>query len=566
MKTWQDFDLIQLVILPLFLFSATFYPIETYPEALRVIVQLTPLYQGVDLIRSLTVGAISPILLFHVAYLLVMGFAGLFVVSRRLDKLLLSSGSGSWPTDRAALARADRRDRRLPALPAARRVARARRPREGRPVPRRGVLGPAGPGLRRPGGADPGRRAGAGGARRQPDRARVHRRRLRRLPVARRCIAPGSRTGRRRRRADDGLTLTTCTSRPRSAARRRPTSRRPRSATTARRSWPASWPARARPGDAGARGVRLGRGAAGDGVGLGHGRRREAAVRPRRRGRGRAVRAPRLLPPEPAEHVHRPPDAGDARRRARAGASTVARRPTTASTGRRARPASRRLLARWPPPNATLRGPRRRARRDRRRDQARLPQARPAVAPGREQGPRGAGPVQGGQRGLPDPVRPRTPAALRHVRAGGGRRWAGGPAPGSRGSAGSATSSTRSSAARPAAARRVAAGRSPARTCATTCGSRSRRPSRARRRRSSSACSAAARRARAAGAKPGTEATTCPQCDGPRRGPQRPPDDARPDGQRQRLPALPRRGQDRRDAVRDVQWRRPDRAQAHACA
>jgi len=89
MKTWQDFDLVQLVILPLFLFSATFYPLETYPEPLQVIVQLTPLYQGVDLIRSLTVGAISPILLFHVAYLLVMGFAGLYVVSRRLDKLLL---------------------------------------------------------------------------------------------------------------------------------------------------------------------------------------------------------------------------------------------------------------------------------------------------------------------------------------------------------------------------------------------------------------------------------------------------------------------------------------------
>ena len=90
MKTWQDFDLIQLVLLPLFLFSATFYPIETYPEALRVIVQLTPLYQGVDLIRALTVGAISPVLLVHVAYLLVMGFAGLFIVSRRLDKLLLT--------------------------------------------------------------------------------------------------------------------------------------------------------------------------------------------------------------------------------------------------------------------------------------------------------------------------------------------------------------------------------------------------------------------------------------------------------------------------------------------
>jgi lipooligosaccharide transport system permease protein len=88
MKTWQDFDLIQLVVLPMFLFSGTFYPIEGYPPALQVFVRLTPLYQGVDLIRSLTVGAISPVLLVHVAYLLVLGFAGLFVVSRRLDKLL----------------------------------------------------------------------------------------------------------------------------------------------------------------------------------------------------------------------------------------------------------------------------------------------------------------------------------------------------------------------------------------------------------------------------------------------------------------------------------------------
>ncbi len=89
MKTWQDFDLVQLVVLPLFLFSGTFYPIETYPEPIRLIVQLSPLYQGVDLIRLLTIGAISPILLVHVAYLLVVGFIGLFVVSRRLDKLLL---------------------------------------------------------------------------------------------------------------------------------------------------------------------------------------------------------------------------------------------------------------------------------------------------------------------------------------------------------------------------------------------------------------------------------------------------------------------------------------------
>jgi len=89
MRTWQDFDLIQLVILPLFLFSGTFYPLDAYPEALRVVVQLTPLYQGVDLLRSLVVGHLDGSLLVHVVYLAAMGVGGLLVVSRRLDKLLL---------------------------------------------------------------------------------------------------------------------------------------------------------------------------------------------------------------------------------------------------------------------------------------------------------------------------------------------------------------------------------------------------------------------------------------------------------------------------------------------
>jgi lipooligosaccharide transport system permease protein len=89
MRSWQDFDLIQVVILPLFLLSATFYPLETYPPALRLIVAWTPLYQGVDLLRSLAVGYIDWHLLVHVVYLSVMGLIGLAVVSRRLDKLLL---------------------------------------------------------------------------------------------------------------------------------------------------------------------------------------------------------------------------------------------------------------------------------------------------------------------------------------------------------------------------------------------------------------------------------------------------------------------------------------------
>ena len=89
MRTWQDFDLIQLVILPMFLFSATFFPLETLPDAVRAIVVLTPLWHSVDLLRGLTVGVVGPETLVHVAYLTIMGLLGLAVVSRRLDKLLL---------------------------------------------------------------------------------------------------------------------------------------------------------------------------------------------------------------------------------------------------------------------------------------------------------------------------------------------------------------------------------------------------------------------------------------------------------------------------------------------
>ncbi len=73
-------------------------------------VQLTPLYQGVDLIRSLTVGAISPILLVHVAYLAVMGVIGLG--SRRGGSTSCCSSSRGRVARPGGARRADRGDRR----------------------------------------------------------------------------------------------------------------------------------------------------------------------------------------------------------------------------------------------------------------------------------------------------------------------------------------------------------------------------------------------------------------------------------------------------------------------
>src|ERR1700744_1148330 len=89
MKSWQDFDYVILASMPLFLFSTTFYPLGVYPRVVQVIVECTPLYQGVVLLRGLTAGLLGPDLLWRAAYLALLGLAGLYASGRRIGKLLL---------------------------------------------------------------------------------------------------------------------------------------------------------------------------------------------------------------------------------------------------------------------------------------------------------------------------------------------------------------------------------------------------------------------------------------------------------------------------------------------
>lgn len=89
MRTWQDFDLVSLAIIPLFLFSATFYPLDVYPGWLQAVVRCTPLYQGVALMRGFDLGIFDWALLGHAAYLAAMGALGLALTARRFAKLLL---------------------------------------------------------------------------------------------------------------------------------------------------------------------------------------------------------------------------------------------------------------------------------------------------------------------------------------------------------------------------------------------------------------------------------------------------------------------------------------------
>lgn len=89
MKSWQHFEFVMLATLPMFLFSTTFYPLGVYPRAIQIIVECTPLFQGVTIIRALTLGGVGPGLLWSVLYLAVMGTAGLLVAGRRIAGLLL---------------------------------------------------------------------------------------------------------------------------------------------------------------------------------------------------------------------------------------------------------------------------------------------------------------------------------------------------------------------------------------------------------------------------------------------------------------------------------------------
>jgi lipooligosaccharide transport system permease protein len=90
MTSWQDFEYVSLAVVPMFLFSATFFPVTAFHGALRWVVEVTPLYRGVALVRELTTGAISIDALWSVGYLAVLGTMGLMVASRRFDTLLLS--------------------------------------------------------------------------------------------------------------------------------------------------------------------------------------------------------------------------------------------------------------------------------------------------------------------------------------------------------------------------------------------------------------------------------------------------------------------------------------------
>ena len=89
MRSWEDFEYVPAITLPLFLFSATFYPVSQYGDW-AWLVQLSPLYHGVVLVRASNLGEWSPALIGHAAVLVVLAVVGATVASRRIERLLLT--------------------------------------------------------------------------------------------------------------------------------------------------------------------------------------------------------------------------------------------------------------------------------------------------------------------------------------------------------------------------------------------------------------------------------------------------------------------------------------------
>jgi lipooligosaccharide transport system permease protein len=86
----EDFDtVVGLAVMPMFLFSGTFFPISRVPLIPRVVVELLPLYHGTAMLRQLTTGTVDRTLALHVGYLVILGVAAFTVAMRRLERALI---------------------------------------------------------------------------------------------------------------------------------------------------------------------------------------------------------------------------------------------------------------------------------------------------------------------------------------------------------------------------------------------------------------------------------------------------------------------------------------------
>jgi len=88
-KSYQQMGLINISLLPIFLFSGSFYPLSVFPDWAQVIIKTLPLWHAIEMVRNLSLGIINLSLLGHIVYFVVMVVVGLFFTTKRLNALFM---------------------------------------------------------------------------------------------------------------------------------------------------------------------------------------------------------------------------------------------------------------------------------------------------------------------------------------------------------------------------------------------------------------------------------------------------------------------------------------------
>ena len=90
LRTVNDFDVpMGLIVMPMFLFSGTFFPIEFYPEPIQWFMQATPLYHAISLIRGLSTGIVGGAQLWDLVYLVGFFAVCLWIAMRQMERKLI---------------------------------------------------------------------------------------------------------------------------------------------------------------------------------------------------------------------------------------------------------------------------------------------------------------------------------------------------------------------------------------------------------------------------------------------------------------------------------------------
>lgn len=89
LKTFQQMDWLTVALMPMFLFSATFYPLSVYPDAVQWFIMALPLWHGVELLRALNGGWVDWSTAGHALYFVVVAILATWATAVRLKALFL---------------------------------------------------------------------------------------------------------------------------------------------------------------------------------------------------------------------------------------------------------------------------------------------------------------------------------------------------------------------------------------------------------------------------------------------------------------------------------------------